>query len=55
MKTEYKMNLLECCYIPTLIWAVINIDVHTRNNKEVFASIVYVICQPVISKGLTLK
>lgn len=41
--------------VPTLIWAVANIAVHMCKNKEVFASVAYVMYQTVIFKELKLK
>lgn len=41
--------------VPTLIWAVVNMAVHMYTDKEVFASVAYVISQTVIFKGLKLK
>lgn len=51
IKTDYKMNMTEpsgYCYITTLIWAIVNIDVHICNNKQVFASVVYINLHTVI-------
>lgn len=41
--------------VPTLIWAVANMAVHMCSNKQVFASVAYVMYQTVIFKGLKLK
>lgn len=55
MKADYKKNMMEPSGFSLLIWAVANIAVHMCKNKEVFASVAYVMYQTVIFKELKLK
>ena len=41
--------------VPILIWAVANMAVHMCSNKQLFASVAYMMSQTVIFKGLKLK